>query len=1021
MDTIRLRRGPDGDFTLDLTPTRDSFAVVFRNRVSGSQAAKSMLKMPFVLGRNLQARDTNCPSGLALFRMTPDRGSTSMPGMGDPVTGMRDSAMNYIRSQVRRPDSRVTACYHVYRRANHDHPRADELVPSGSLYLEFHRLLPYEFYREIFDNYHLIVDRAITYWDGAFVVSVTQDTGSNPLRLAEKLLMLKFEHAGERYSVFDYVDPVFHRHRSLPAIPRDPVFNYQWHLRNDGLSGGKTGVDIRVPEAWDITLGREDVKVAVIDDAFDLTSRSFRPERIVAPLNVHDGTDDVSPTRNADEWHGTSVLGLISAAHGSYGGCGIAPNCPVIPIKLEALVDDDAEARAFDHAVENGAAVINCSWGPYDDYSQDVWPMPRLTELAIENAYRNRVAIVFAAGNGSEDMKNDGYAAHPCVVAVAATTDCDDRADYSDYGERVWVCAPSSGGGGGIVTTDVREGGYNVFGDLTPDFGGTSASAPIVSGVIALMQSAFLDANPKKERLTVEEVRAILRMNARREDRKNAPKIKDYWSHELIDPNHKRPDGHSLAFGYGCVDAAACVRAAAKWKRGQKNPRPLDGLESKGAKVATARREPKIDVKRPMGRVDRKEIQFKCPRVTVDDPLARFHRTRESGLDVEHKSRFNSGEHVWLGTQGFREACDADPDMTFQDYATILRGESGGKQRFSYGEIVALSGDFYKTPDELFYEKPTWLSWLWEDSDTSDLRRYFRKELEVIKQQMNGADVKYPDYNVEFWWNAKNYTELAKNNESHFGWHNMMTYCAYHTWALDLAVRASTATGNARDDLWRKCLYYNGFADHFLTDGFAAGHIRVPRREIRDWAAKEGFGDTTGGFLSKLLHDQDGHRDTDHSDGEDRGEEDGLHVVNSNGDDWWTRCDGQLFIQSEPDSPRLRQPIEAVKQSVRELFQARRAAKLPEGVFAATRHVPFPHPDEVLLTEKFNANDQTRLRKWVKAASWYEFGVNVKNVKKLFEALPDLMRLFQAAVKNDAPKVADRLPAEYIEAFSKLS
>ena len=133
---------------------------------------------------------------------------------------------------------------------------------------------------------------------------------------------------------------------------------------------------------------------------------------------------------------------------------------------------------------------------------------PEVVELAIENAYRNDVAVVFAAGNGNEAIAGDGYASHPCVVTVAASTDCNTRAYYSDYGDTVWVCAPSSGGRCGVVTTDMQEGGENPFGSYSSGFGGTSSAAPLVSGVIALMQSAFVQRHGPGHRLSVEQAKA---------------------------------------------------------------------------------------------------------------------------------------------------------------------------------------------------------------------------------------------------------------------------------------------------------------------------------------------------------------------------------------------------------------------------------------------------------------------------------------------------------------------------------
>lgn len=104
------------------------------------------------------------------------------------------------------------------------------------------------------------------------------------------------------------------------------------------------------------------------------------------------------------------------------------------------------------------------------------------------------------------------------------------------------------------------------------------------------------------------------------------------------------------------------------------------------------------------------------------------------------------------------------------------------------------------------------------------------------------------------------------------------------------------------NETFRRALYTNAFADHFLTDAFAAGHIRVPRAEIRNWAEARGLGDKIAGALSKLLHDQDGHIDLESLHGpvdeNDGRPEDGLLVQDSTGTSWSTRCDGQLFLET---------------------------------------------------------------------------------------------------------------------------
>ena len=436
------------------------------------------------------------------------------------------------------------------------------------------------------------------------------------------------------------------------------------------------------------------------------------------------------------------------------------------------------------------------------------------------------------------------------------------------------------------------------------------------------------------------------------------------------------------------------------------------------------RKEPDIPPKRP-GKPGK--VTLELPPHRVGDPLSRFYSERERRMKPDSKSKFNAGEHVWLADKGFKLAFDA---MGEEALPTIPRGEDSGGERFSYGEIVALSGDFYGRPDDLFYEKPAWYSWFYEENDVSDLKDYFEQEIKAIKKQMKGASVEYPDFNIQFAWNAKKYMELAKDNQHHFGWHNMRSYCEYHEWALDQARAAgAAATEKERDTLWRKSLFYNGFADHFLTDAFASGHLRVPRQQIMDWGESEELSkipkvqEAIAGFLSKLLHDQDGHRNTDHMAGEVRPEEDGLRVTNSNGDSWWTRCDGQLFINAGESSLWVTKPIEAVKESVKELLEAKKG-NIPTGVFRATKLVPFPHPEEVKFTAKFSPNATEKIKKWINSAKFYEVGVNEKNVKKLFSDLPELMKKFRESISADIAKNnlwIRRLPKEYKEAFKHIS
>lgn len=1022
--SIQLRRGPSGDArdSYTLVESDSRFVVHFQTDLPGGSAAKSALRLPLMFGKRVHARKVSLPGSLALFEVRPDQAQHKLPACADGVEEMRDAVMNFVRSGIGRAGGRVAACYHTYQRAAEAAEghggRDNEIFPSGQLFLEFHAEVPEPEQRRLFDHYALLVDRAITYWRGAFVVSVTQDTGTSPVRLARELQELRFAlRDGTSALVFDHADPLFHRRREFQAMPTDGLFRMQWHLRNDGFGGGTSRADIGATEAWDYTRGHRDVSIAVIDDGFDLAHPELgAADRVLAPLDVTNGTADPSPVAGSDQWHGTSVLGLICAAHNGQGACGVAPLCRFIPIKLEALSDDEAEARAFDHAVENGAAVINCSWGPYDGYSNEPWPIPRIVALAIEHAHRNHVAVVFAAGNGCEQTAHDGYASHPSVIAVSASTDENERAYYSDYGDAVWVCAPSSGGTRDIVTTDVDHGGYNALGSYASGFGGTSSAAPLVSGIIGLMQAAIAERDGPRRCLGVEQVKRILRDTAEKIDPEGKPFL-DYWTREPVSVAY-RPDrdGHlrSVAYGYGLVNAARAVRAALAEAETVERPpsRPGQGPDA-----------------RPPARGLFEAESLRLRAREVGDPLALFHRDRRE-MSVEARERFEAGEHAWLGDRGFQMALTSfGRRVRYEDYRLISRRDR--TEAFRYGELVALSGDFYASPGDLYYEKRAALPWLWEKNDLSDIRAGFAKELEAIKAQQKGR-VEYPDNNIAFWWNAKSYVELALDNNAHFGWHNLRTYCKHHKAAIELTLQARQLWNfdqrKARE-LWGQALFTNAFADHFLTDAFAAGHLRVPRQQIRAWALGRRWDEKLAGALSKLLHDQDGHLDGVHGEGHALNEGDGLRVRNSAGQEWHTRCDGQLFVEHQDDDLALTAPVEAVGRSVKELFRAHLDGERPAGGYAALELVPFPHPEAPGLAEKFTGMPDAQRARLLEAVQWYVkipyigTGLEDQHLRALFAALPGLMAEFGRAVAADVaadPELTLRLPAPLIDAFKRV-
>jgi len=332
-------------------------------------------------------------------------------------------------------------------------------------------------------------------------------------------------------------------------VPNDPLYANQWHLNNSGQGGGTAGADVKAQAAWDITRGSTGIIVAITDDAIDTDHVELGGAKLVPGKDYVNNDNDPRPVAAADN-HGTSCAGVaVGAGHNGVGTSGIAPNCKLMPIRLVGTTDLDNEAAAFTFAANNGAHIISNSWGPDDNAGPAALPdnvRDAINFAATSGRGGKGCIIVWAAGNGNESCDNDGYAANPTVITVAATTNQDVRASYSDFGAAVDVCAPSSGGTIDILTVD-RTGavGYSPANgysnaDYTNDFGGTSSACPLVAGVAALM----LSVNPD---LTRVQVQTILQNTADKVDTAGGAYV----------------SGRSNKYGYGRVNALRAVQEAA--------------------------------------------------------------------------------------------------------------------------------------------------------------------------------------------------------------------------------------------------------------------------------------------------------------------------------------------------------------------------------------------------------------------------------------------------------------------------
>ena len=262
----------------------------------------------------------------------------------------------------------------------------------------------------------------------------------------------------------------------LHEVPNDPDFAaQQWAPQQIGMVA-----------AWDV-VPRNNVRVAIVDSGVDLQHPEFE-NRIVWDDGFADFDDGDEPSdrRNGFD-HGTHVAGIAAASRNNgQGMAGISNHVELIVMNCASWNDDtgkygisDAE-DAIDESVDQGARVINCSFGGDGDINDAV-------DDAINSAFDYNFLIVAAAGNSSVDTSDRywGQSGVPLIVtatmrpAAPATIETFD-ASYSNFGTRVNIAAP-----GTAIWSTLPTGGGPTYGTKQ----GTSMAAPHVTGAAALIMA----------------------------------------------------------------------------------------------------------------------------------------------------------------------------------------------------------------------------------------------------------------------------------------------------------------------------------------------------------------------------------------------------------------------------------------------------------------------------------------------------------------------------------------------------
>ena len=349
--------------------------------------------------------------------------------------------------------------------------------------------------------------------------------------------------------------------------PNDPGFAYQWHYRNlgagnygfenlnDNHAGAEAGCDVNAVEAWKTCVGDPSIIVAVLDEGVMYTHPDLAPNMWCNPgettqgakvdgdgngyegdlhgYNFVEESGNITWSDANDSGHGTHVAGTIAAANNNgIGVSGVAggdgtPNSGVKIMSCQIFSGQNSvtlagEARAIKYAADNGAVILQCSWGYNSSESSklsgytpgpatekewaETYPLEKeALDYFINNAGSPNGVIdggiaVFAAGN--EYAGNPAFpGAYSKCVSVASLAADYTPACYTDFGSLVTLSAPGgdleyygkigetedeywaeTGEQKGAVLSTLVKNGQPAYGYME----GTSMACPHVSGVAAL-------------------------------------------------------------------------------------------------------------------------------------------------------------------------------------------------------------------------------------------------------------------------------------------------------------------------------------------------------------------------------------------------------------------------------------------------------------------------------------------------------------------------------------------------------
>jgi furin len=367
------------------------------------------------------------------------------------------------------------------------------------------------------------------------------------------MLVEKFNRAKYKLSLDDFAKnntkALYSKCEASLVSFNDPQWKNQWYM-NDGCAQGH---DSNITTAWRLGYTGQGIVLSIIDDGLEANhSEIFQNYDPEASFDFNDNDPYPAPRYDTtdENKHGTRCAGqIVAKVNNSRCGVGVAFGSKIGGIRLlDGKVTDRLEAEALIFNIDH-IDIFSASWGPVDDGKTLDRPGELSRQAFLKGITQGRQGkgsiYVWAAGNGGRYQDNcncDGYTSSVYTITIGGVTQSYNMPSYSEKCAAILASTFSSGSvyEAGIVAPDLHD-------TCTTKHTGTSASAPIAAGVIALALSA--NAN-----LTWRDVQYLIVYTSSRGMLKA-----DDWSRNGVG----RYFSHN--YGYGLINGGRMVEAALSW------------------------------------------------------------------------------------------------------------------------------------------------------------------------------------------------------------------------------------------------------------------------------------------------------------------------------------------------------------------------------------------------------------------------------------------------------------------------